>query len=86
MAVMENSDFWDIMPCNPLKMSQCFGGAFWFPVWLTLNPADVQMEVTCFFRILILSRLYGIISQKVELIIHFIVAYLRNPNLKQYTT
>jgi hypothetical protein len=40
----------------------------------------LQMEVTCFSRTLIFSKLYGIISQKVDLFIHFIVAYVRDPD------
>jgi hypothetical protein len=27
-AVMKNPIFWDIMPCSPLKVKQCFTGTY----------------------------------------------------------
>jgi hypothetical protein len=37
---MESYDYWDVMPCSPLKISCCFGGVFWFLAWLAVNATD----------------------------------------------
>jgi hypothetical protein len=28
VVVMKSSSFWDITPCGPLKVDQCFGGTY----------------------------------------------------------
>jgi hypothetical protein len=67
---MMSSAFWDVTPCSPLKVYRRFGGKYclhfegWRITQARKPPWSRQQTKPC---LLILKRLHGVISQKIEL-------------------
>jgi hypothetical protein len=44
VMVMKSSILWDVTPCSPFKVNQCFGGTFsWLKNKLSTKPARKQV-------------------------------------------
>jgi hypothetical protein len=72
---MKDSIFWDIMPCNPLKINQYFRGTF----DLHHHGRRVSLKVGVIYfseRLVIFNGLHSVISQKIELFITIAVRTL----------
>jgi hypothetical protein len=62
---IKSSVFWDITPCNPLKIYQLLPVSCWFLAWL-IWPWKWRQQVPPKHR-LTFNRLHSNISQKIEL-------------------
>jgi hypothetical protein len=63
-VITKSTIFWDIMPCNPLKVKQNHIISHWFLSWFILRPWRWRRYVPPKRR-LTFNRLHGVISQKV---------------------
>jgi hypothetical protein len=68
-VVMKSFIFWDIAPCNPLKVNQCFGGIFYLYLQMSKNKSSKKQLLT-------FIGLHGVMSHKVELFITTYAPYL----------